>query len=134
MGLLDASAGDAGTPALSKSNPPAPEAQDVIITEAAINEIRELHVKEKHPDNFGLRLGVKGGGCSGLSYDLRFTGPQDHDKIIRRPGVTVYIDPKSFVYLKGIQLDFESGLKGKGFVFSNPNASNTCGCGESFSV
>lgn len=134
MGLLDSTDQTEKLKPEAGSQNSETEMKDVEITPAAIDQIRELHQKENHPDDHGLRLGVKGGGCSGLSYELKFSGPQEKDKVIEKDGVKVYIDPKSFVYLKGIRLDYETGLKGKGFVFSNPNASNTCGCGESFSV
>ncbi len=105
----------------------------VLITPSASEEVKKLLAQETQPDA-GLRLGVKGGGCSGLSYDLSFTGPEAKDTVIEFDGFSVYMDPKSMIYLKGMQLDFQGGLNGKGFVFSNPNATFTCGCGESFSV
>ena len=80
------------------------------------------------------RLGIKGGGCSGLSYSLGFTEQQEGDTVIDFEDFKVFLDRKSTIYLKGIVLDFKEGLQGKGFVFTNPNASSTCGCGESFSV
>jgi iron-sulfur cluster assembly protein len=79
---------------------------------------------------------VKGGGCSGLSYEVEFglSEPGDHIMEFPEDGLRVFIDPKSLLYLKGSELDYQGGLQGKGFVFGNPNAGNTCGCGESFSV
>lgn len=85
-------------------------------------------------DKSGVRLGVKGGGCSGFSYVLEFDNPREGDKTLEQDGIKFYMDRKSAIYLKGILLDYRSGLKGKGFVFQNPNATSTCGCGESFSV
>lgn len=82
----------------------------------------------------GVRLGVKGGGCSGFSYVLDFDTTREGDHQIEQDGVVFLMDRKSAIYLKGILLDYAAGLKGKGFVFRNPNASSTCGCGESFSV
>jgi len=82
----------------------------------------------------GLRLGVSGGGCSGLSYKIEFSEPKPNDNVLEMSNVKILIDPKSAIYLKGIVLDFKDGLNGKGFVFDNPNAKNTCGCGESFSI
>ncbi len=79
----------------------------------------------------GLRLGVVGGGCSGLSYEMEFSETRTNDNILDFGGFAVLLDPKSAIYLKDVTLDFEDGLKGKGFVFKNPNATNTCGCGES---
>ena len=106
----------------------------VNITERAVNEIREIVSRENPGDGTALRLGVVGGGCSGLSYKMEFSTPADNDEVISAEGVTIVLDPKSAIYLKGVTLDFQDGLAGKGFVFLNPNASNTCGCGESFAV
>jgi iron-sulfur cluster assembly protein len=89
----------------------------------------------KNPTEAFIRVGVKGGGCSGLSYELTFDNDlQDTDKIFEDNGMKVVVDKKSFLYLVGTELDYSGGLNGKGFVFNNPNASRTCGCGESFSV
>lgn len=108
------------------------ENQLVTVTEEALVKVKELLKQEE--EGKGLRLGVKGGGCSGFSYSVTFDFEKERDNIIEYDGVRVLLDPKSTIYLKGIQLDHESGLEGKGFVFKNPNASNTCGCGESFSI
>lgn len=105
----------------------------VKITPKASEEVKRLIAAEGKP-GIGLRLGVKGGGCSGLSYDLHFTPQEKGDTVIEYDGFSVYMDAKGMIYLKGMQLDFQDGLQGKGFVFSNPNATSTCGCGESFSV
>jgi iron-sulfur cluster assembly protein len=104
----------------------------VSATEAAVRELKRLLESEQDAD--GIRLGVKGGGCSGLSYVLEFSRQREGDNIVEQDGVSFYLDRKSSIYLKGIVLDFKEGLSGKGFVFQNPNASSTCGCGESFSV
>lgn len=106
--------------------------QLILLTDAAIEKVQELVQNEEAGK--GLRLGVKGGGCSGLSYNIEFDFEKDKDNILEFDGFRVLLDPKSTIYLKGIQLDHQSGLDGKGFVFQNPNASNTCGCGESFSI
>ena len=105
----------------------------VKITPKANEEVIKLVNAENNPD-IGLRLGVKGGGCSGLSYDLQFTPQEKGDTIISHDGFNVFMDAKSMIYLKGMALDFEDGLNGKGFQFINPNATSTCGCGESFSM
>jgi len=105
----------------------------VQITPQAAEEVRKLVSAEDKP-GIGLRLGVKGGGCSGLSYDLGFTPKEEGDTVVDNEGFQVFIDRKSLIYLKGMQLDFQGGLQGKGFVFVNPNAKSTCGCGESFSL
>ena len=106
----------------------------VTITEKAKAEIRAIFEREKKDGDVGLRLGVIGGGCSGLSYRMEFSERKPDDWVIECGGFTVLLDPKSTIYLKGITLDFQDGLQGKGFVFGNPNATNTCGCGESFSI
>jgi iron-sulfur cluster assembly protein len=102
-------------------------------TEAAIRELKRLQQGES-AEVEGVRLGVKGGGCSGLSYVLEFSKLREGDNIVEQDGVKFLLDRKSSIYLKGIHLDYREGLSGKGFVFRNPNASSTCGCGESFSV
>ena len=87
------------------------------------------------PQEGGLRLGVKGGGCSGLSYSIAFdTHPRERDRIFEFGGVRVFVDPKSFVYLHGMTLDYEETLMRQGFNFINPNSTRSCGCGTSFSV
>jgi iron-sulfur cluster assembly protein len=103
----------------------------VTLTDAAQAEVRRLIVEEGKP---GLRLGIKGGGCSGLSYLLEFTEEREGDTVIDFGDFKVFLDRKSTIYLRGITLDHQSGLSGRGFVFHNPQASNTCGCGESFSL
>lgn len=109
----------------------------VEITDKAKNEIRRIFVEQKEkegPKELGIRLGVIGGGCSGLSYRLDFSEPKEKDNVFDYGDFRVFIDLKSSIYLKGVRLDFKDGLNGKGFVFENPNAKNTCGCGESFAV
>ena len=107
----------------------------VTISSRAAQEIRKIKVDNSIPEAHALRLGVKGGGCSGMSYVLAFDeAPKERDIIYQVEGLTVIIDPKSQFYLSGTVLDFSGGLNGKGFVFNNPNASRTCGCGNSFGV
>lgn len=106
----------------------------VSITDKALQQIRVIREQEHPADGNGLRLAVIGGGCSGLSYKIEFSAPKEKDNVLVFGDVRVFIDPKSTIYLKGITLDFRDGLNGKGFVFENPNAKNTCGCGESFTV
>lgn len=106
----------------------------ILITDSAKKKIIEIFENEKKSDEVGLRLGVVGGGCSGLSYKIDFDSKKEKDNVLEFEGFKVYIDLKSSIYLKGITLDFKDGLDGKGFIFQNPNATNTCGCGESFSV
>lgn len=106
----------------------------VTLTDKALEQVRKIFSEQQDQSRSGLRLGVVGGGCSGLSYKIDFDQQKEKDNIIDYGDVKVFIDPKSSIYLKGITLDFQDGLSGKGFVFVNPNAKNTCGCGESFSV
>lgn len=93
-------------------------------------------MKEEHkPEGAFIRVGVEGGGCSGLSYKLEFDNVmKEGDQVFEDKGIKVVVDKKSFLYLVGTELDYTGGLNGKGFVFINPNANRTCGCGESFSV
>ncbi|MEZ4467728.1 MAG: iron-sulfur cluster insertion protein ErpA [bacterium] len=104
------------------------------LTETAATKIRELIAKRPHPTD-GLRVGVRGGGCSGFTYFLEFAEePGENDRSIECSGVNLFVDRKSFLYLMGTEIDFVDGLAGAGFKFNNPNARRTCGCGESFSV
>lgn len=105
----------------------------VFMTQEAIAEVKRMIAKESRPDA-GLRVGVKGGGCSGLSYFLEFSEKKEKDNEFVYEGVKVFVDPKSDLYLNGTTLDYVDTLQEKGFRFVNPNASKTCGCGESFSV
>lgn len=108
---------------------------EITVTEKAAKEIKRIMEENKITDEFGLRIGVKGGGCSGLTYTLGFDPEtREGDTIIEQTGVKLFIDGKSLFYLSGTQLDFSNGLNGKGFIFNNPNAVKSCGCGESFSV
>jgi iron-sulfur cluster assembly protein len=108
---------------------------DITITEKAAKEVRQIRSENNIPDTFGLRVGVKGGGCSGLTYTLGFDAEaQEGDTVIEDNGIKLFVDGKSLFYLMGTELDFTNGLNGKGFVFNNPNAKKTCGCGESFGV
>ncbi len=105
------------------------------ITDKAKDRIHQLRQDEGYSDRHQVRVSVKGGGCSGLMYDLDFDDQtSDNDHIYEDKGVKIYVDKKSLLYLMGTTLDFSDGLNGKGFQFINPNASRTCGCGESFSI
>ncbi|GAA4452232.1 iron-sulfur cluster assembly accessory protein [Nibrella saemangeumensis] len=107
----------------------------VSVSEKAKEKIVELRQKEGLQDNYAIRVAVQGGGCSGLMYDLQFDATeQPNDHIVEDKGVRILVDRKSLLYLAGTELDFSDGLNGKGFQFKNPNASRTCGCGESFAV
>jgi iron-sulfur cluster assembly protein len=105
------------------------------VTDRAVKKIRVAMAKEGvSPEEGGLRLGVMGGGCSGLSYSIKFdTRPRERDRIYDFDGVRVFVDPKSFLYLHGMTLDYEETLMRQGFNFINPNSSRSCGCGSSFS-
>ena len=105
------------------------------ITKKAVNKLQELKISEKQDSNYNLRVLVKGGGCSGLMYDLKFDDKiSNSDKIFEDEGLKIIVDKKSLFYLIDTELDFSDGLNGKGFEFKNPNASRTCGCGESFAL
>lgn len=107
----------------------------IIVRDSAREEVLRLMGEKKVGDSAFIRVGVKGGGCSGLMYDLDFDQSlTDEDKIFEDNGVKIVVDKKSYLYLIGTELDFSSGLNGKGFTFINPNANRTCGCGESFSI
>lgn len=108
----------------------------VTITDSAVDAIKAAFAEENTtPEESYLRVGVKGGGCSGLSYDLKIDKEKRADDLeIEKDGVRLLIDVKSQLYLAGTTLDHTTGLNGRGFVFVNPNATGTCGCGESFSV
>jgi iron-sulfur cluster assembly accessory protein len=110
--------------------------QVVILTEAAAREINTIiESQELDGDKVRLRVGVKGGGCSGFSYLLDLTETQkDSDELFEQHGIKIIIDPKSMLYLGGVTVDFKDELMGRGFVFNNPNASSSCGCGSSFAV
>ena len=104
------------------------------VTESAKKQAIRLMEDSGEPNSF-IRVGVQGGGCSGLMYELNFdTVEQEDDKSFEDNGVRIVVNKKSFLYLVGTTLDFSGGLNGKGFVFVNPNADRTCGCGESFSI
>ena len=104
------------------------------ITSDAVNHIRSFGQLEGK-DKTNLRVAVKGGGCSGLTYVLELAeNPSHNEKVISENGLELYVDKKSYIFLAGTTLEYQGGLNGKGFVFHNPNAKTTCGCGTSFSV
>ncbi len=106
----------------------------ITVTDKARNKAIQL-MEEEGQVGYFIRVGVEGGGCSGLMYQLKFDNElKDSDKEFDSNGIKVVVDKKSYLYLVGTTLDFSGGLNGKGFVFSNPNAERTCGCGESFSL
>lgn len=106
----------------------------VHLTEGAIKELKTLMYETDVPEEYGLRIGVKGGGCSGLSYILGFDAKKESDKEFEIEGMRVFMNKAHSMYLLGMEIDYVNGLNNRGFVFNNPNASTTCGCGSSFSA
>lgn len=107
----------------------------ITVSETAKTKLESLMKEGSIAEGSYLRVGVEGGGCSGLSYKMDFdTEMQEGDQLFQDKGIKILVDRKSFLYLVGTELDFSGGLNGKGFSFINPNASRTCGCGESFAV
>lgn len=105
------------------------------LTPRAAARIREIMTQNGvGPDTHGVRLGVKSGGCSGLSYVLEVDEPHENDRIYESAGVRVFCDPKSYLYVNGTEVDFSSDLLNGGFAFGNPNVKRGCGCGTSFAV
>jgi len=113
-----------------------PSTVGIHLTERAAQKIRALLEKDGvSPEVGGLRVGVQGGGCSGLSYAMRLdTQARDRDKVFEEHGARIFVDPKSFLYLNGTTLEYEQTLMREGFVFQNPNAARNCGCGSSFTA
>jgi len=105
----------------------------VTLTESAVKEIKRLMNEREHPEKY-LRIGVKGGGCSGMSYLLGFENKTDKDEIYEIENIPCIINPAHLIYLNNMEINWESGLNARGFTFNNPNASTTCGCGSSFGV
>jgi iron-sulfur cluster assembly protein len=119
-----------------QSATPTAPVKGIQITDKAIARVRSAMEREGvSVEQGGLRLGVQGGGCSGLSYNIRFdTQPRERDRVFQFGDVRVFVDPKSFIYLHGMVLDYQETLMQQGFVFVNPNSSKSCGCGTSFSA
>lgn len=112
-----------------------PDASEpVILTERAASQITKIKSDENLDDDLYLRVAVEGGGCSGLSYKLGFDFKNEEDELIESEGIQIVIDTKHIMYLSGIRIDYPDGLDARGFTFDNPNASESCGCGTSFSV
>ncbi|MFQ5989720.1 MAG: HesB/IscA family protein [Candidatus Methylomirabilales bacterium] len=101
------------------------------VTNTAAAKLKDLMAKEGIEDQ-GLRIRVRGGGCSGYEYQLAFDSPREGDQVFEQGGVKVVIDPKSLLFLTGSELDFDDGLTGAGFAIKNPNSKGSCGCGQSF--
>ncbi len=109
-------------------NPP------VALTVGAVAQLTEIKESEKIPDEYGLRVGVKGGGCSGFTYVLGFDEMKDNDDVYEVSGIKIFMNKAHALYLLGMEIDWIDGLNNRGFQFNNPNASDTCGCGTSFSA
>ena len=108
--------------------------QPITLTDGAVSQLNRIRSEQHVPDDHGLRVGVKGGGCSGFSYILGFDQVKDNDEIHEINGIRVLMQKSHAIYLLGIEIDWLEGLNNRGFVFNNPNASDTCGCGSSFSA
>lgn len=118
------------------ATPSAPPAKKPLVqlTDRAASEVHRIRANKQIPEDFGLRVGVKGGGCSGMSYILGFDRKREHDLEFLADGVRVIMDKRHGLYLMGAQVDYHDGLEARGFVFENPNATKTCGCGSSFAA
>jgi iron-sulfur cluster assembly protein len=110
------------------------ETAPVSFTAGAVKELLKLKEQQEIADEFGLRVGVEGGGCSGMNYVLGFDQKKDGDTEYYIDGIKVFMHKAHGLYLAGMQIDFQDGLNARGFTFNNPNAASTCGCGTSFSV
>lgn len=104
------------------------------LTEGAITEIKQLIYEKEVPEGYALRIGVKGGGCSGFTYILGFDAIEDADSKFELEGIGIVMNKAHVMYLAGMEVDYHNGLKNRGFIFNNPNATDTCGCGTSFSA
>jgi len=106
----------------------------VRFTENAVEAVKQIRIDENVPAGHYLRVGIKGGGCSGMTYVLGFDEPGEHDQVFEQGGVEMIMDKRHALYLLNMEVDFQDGLNARGFMFNNPNASDTCGCGTSFSA
>ncbi|MFN8280668.1 MAG: iron-sulfur cluster assembly accessory protein [Saprospiraceae bacterium] len=106
----------------------------IMISESAISQLKRIREEQNIPMEFGLRVGVKGGGCSGFSYILGFDARKEQDQVFEIDGLTILMDKAHGLYLAGMQIEWVDGLNNRGFSFINPNAKSTCGCGSSFSA
>ncbi len=110
------------------------DTQPITLTAGAVKELEKIRETQGIPEEYGLRVGVKGGGCSGFSYILGFDEKKENDDIYQISGIKVLMQKAHAIYLLGIEIDWQDGLNNRGFSFNNPNASDTCGCGTSFSA
>jgi iron-sulfur cluster assembly protein len=110
------------------------KASPILLSQGALNELNRIISEQNIPASHGLRIGVKGGGCSGFSYILGFDVMKENDTVYDFQGLTLFIQKAHALYLLGMEIDFVEGLDNRGFSFSNPNATETCGCGTSFNA
>lgn len=108
--------------------------QPISFTEGAVKQLKRIRDEQQLSEEHGLRVGVKGGGCSGFSYVLGFDAKKENDDVYEINGLTVFMEKAHAIYLLGIEIDWIEGLNNRGFTFNNPNAKDTCGCGTSFSA
>lgn len=106
----------------------------VTLTDGAVKQLERIKTEKTVPTDHGLRIGVKGGGCSGFTYILGFDKKEDNDDVFEIKGLKVFMNKAHAIYLLGMEIDFLDGLNNRGFTFTNPNATDTCGCGTSFSA
>ncbi len=111
-----------------------PVQSPITLTARAVSEIRSIAERKDIPEDFNLRVGVRGGGCSGMSYMLGFDRHREHDLQFEVDGIVIFMDKRHGLYLMGTTVDYQDGLDAKGFTFENPNATASCGCGSSFSA
>lgn len=114
--------------------PSAPKSIPITLTQGAVEQLNQIRATEKIPADYALRIGVKGGGCSGFSYILGFDTQKEADDLYEINGLRVLMQKAHAIYLLGMEIDFVNGLNNRGFTFANPNAKETCGCGTSFSA
>ncbi|MBT8232715.1 MAG: iron-sulfur cluster assembly accessory protein [Saprospiraceae bacterium] len=112
----------------------ATKASPISLTDGAVTQLNRLFNEKEVPEGYGLRVGIKGGGCSGFSYVLGFDEKTDKDDEFNVNGITVFMEKSHGLYLLGMEIDWLDGLNNRGFVFNNPNAKDTCGCGTSFNA
>ncbi len=112
----------------------ATKSSPVSLTNSALTELKKLYTEKNVPAEQGLRVGVKGGGCSGFSYVLGFDKKENLDEEYMVSGLKIFMNKAHEIYLAGIEIDYKDGLEARGFIFNNPNATKTCGCGSSFSA
>ena len=125
---------EVATPTAPKDSSSASPTAPVQMSDSAAQEIQKIMKTKKIPDGYALRVGVRGGGCSGMSYVLGFDKKREHDKQFEVEGIPVYVDKRHGLYLMGTTIDYHDGLNARGFTFDNPNATETCGCGSSFAA